>query len=330
MAFRPEGVVHLAKVGLLPKISLDDIRERSKSDTFAKLIVCTQVTWFLFQSFARVATRLPLTLLEVHTMTHIACALLIYATWWMKPYGIESPILIEDPRISNFVALHDQSYKSPGPNSQEQCAVQYDEHSHKQRNRESSLSSVIPSKVRDAMRDLRERRCHITWKAGVSNDGINLTDRCSDFMVEVTPFLELNGRIDVDEDDEDNSSLPANAAALLFSGFYGGSHLSAWAFHFATSVEMWIWRVCGIGLCTTPILLGMSWLLQFLERTDRVYGMEDDSMLARLLFIPFYLLLKFYGAARVFLLVESLASFRSPANGTYDTVEWTSFIPHFS
>ena len=39
---------------------------------------------------------------------------------------------------------------------------------------------------------------------------------------------------------------------------------------------------------------------------------------------------KFFVFFRLYLLVESLASLRSPANGTYTTVQWTEYLPHFS
>ena len=85
------GVALLAKCGLLPEVSLEDIEDRSKIDHLAKTLVLLQAAWFLFQVFGRVAQHLPLTLLEINTLAHVACALLVYMLWWNKPAMIYVP-----------------------------------------------------------------------------------------------------------------------------------------------------------------------------------------------------------------------------------------------
>ena len=101
----PEGIVLLAEINLLPQFSQAEVREKSQADVIAKLLVCLHALWFLVQSFARVAQSLPLTLLEVHTMTHIACALGMYMIWLRKGYMIKNPIIWDDQRIVNMAAL---------------------------------------------------------------------------------------------------------------------------------------------------------------------------------------------------------------------------------
>ena len=325
-----KGVVRLAKLRLLPKISRDDVRERIKTDAFAKFIACIQVIWFLIQSFARIATKLPLTLLEVHTITHIACALTMYGFWWTKPCGIETPILIDDPRISNFATLLRVSDEYGERTGQEKCALQYDENIHNQSDEGSSQSSADSCILQAAMCDLRERRCHISWQV-LEDNVIVLTDRCADSMVEPNGYYpRLRGRIDVDEDHKRNPFSHVNAAPILFSGLYGGSHLGAWAFHFPSSAEMWMWRASGIILCTTTILTGVALLLHDLGRKSRRNGADGEKVLGFLMLLVMYLFFKTYGYARMFILVESLVSLRSPANGTYETIDWTQYIPHLS
>ena len=105
IALMPEGVVLLAEMGLLPSFSQAEVEERSQADIIAKLLVCLHALWFLVQSFARVVQGLPLTLLEVHTMTHIVCALGMYMIWLRKGYNIRNPIVLEDKRIISIAAL---------------------------------------------------------------------------------------------------------------------------------------------------------------------------------------------------------------------------------
>jgi hypothetical protein len=75
------GVLELAKMGEFIYISRDAIGDRSKADTFQKFLVLLQVSWMVCQCIARRAYGLPITLLEVHAMVHVACAILMYAFW---------------------------------------------------------------------------------------------------------------------------------------------------------------------------------------------------------------------------------------------------------
>ncbi|CAO2656047.1 Nn.00g048500.m01.CDS01 [Neocucurbitaria sp. VM-36] len=85
---------------LIPDISVEQIREKSKADSFAKSIVCLQALWFIVQVIGRLAARYPISLLEMNTFLHALCCLAIYMAWWNKPLDIQEPSLIdasEDP-----------------------------------------------------------------------------------------------------------------------------------------------------------------------------------------------------------------------------------------
>ena len=78
----PDAVVEFARRGVFFDISRDTISDNSKSNLLGKGLVCMQVIWFLIQCIARAAAGYPLTLLEVHTMVLVICALSMYALWW--------------------------------------------------------------------------------------------------------------------------------------------------------------------------------------------------------------------------------------------------------
>jgi hypothetical protein len=78
----PKGVRKLAEVNMEPfMIPRSDIDDRSKADTLQKALVLFQVSWMALQCIARKVLDLPLTLLELHTMVHVACAMCMYAFW---------------------------------------------------------------------------------------------------------------------------------------------------------------------------------------------------------------------------------------------------------
>ena len=78
----PDAMIQFAREGVFPHISHGMISDKSKANLLGKGLICIQVIWFLIQCIARAAAGYPLTLLEVHTMVHVVCALLMYALWW--------------------------------------------------------------------------------------------------------------------------------------------------------------------------------------------------------------------------------------------------------
>ena len=84
LTITPLGVIALARKGHFLSISNDSIEDKSKADLFAKGMVLFQVLWMVVQCIARVASGYPLAVLEVHTIVHIVCAMLMYALWFYK------------------------------------------------------------------------------------------------------------------------------------------------------------------------------------------------------------------------------------------------------
>jgi hypothetical protein len=93
------GTLLLAECGLLPDLSTDDIKDKNKADSLAKILVITQATWMLVQTVGRRVVSLPITLLEVHTVAHVVCAIIMYICWWHKPRQVTSPTLIRGERL---------------------------------------------------------------------------------------------------------------------------------------------------------------------------------------------------------------------------------------
>jgi hypothetical protein len=50
---------------MVPLLLKDDILDKSKASAFAKTLVCIQAAWFILQCATRIATSLPISLLEV-------------------------------------------------------------------------------------------------------------------------------------------------------------------------------------------------------------------------------------------------------------------------
>lgn len=91
---RPQDVYNLVVDGLITPPSVEEINDRSKSDTFSKVIVLVQTMWFVTQSIARHLEHLPISQLEIATLAYTIPILGLYACWWNKPFGVTQPIRI--------------------------------------------------------------------------------------------------------------------------------------------------------------------------------------------------------------------------------------------
>jgi hypothetical protein len=100
------GICSLAELApeLLPDISKELIRDKSKADGFGKTLVCLQAFWFCTQCISRLATGLSITLLELNTFGHALCALLAYTFWWSKPHDVNEAVLIQGPTMHTICA----------------------------------------------------------------------------------------------------------------------------------------------------------------------------------------------------------------------------------
>lgn len=88
----PAGALFLTKLGILPPIPVETINDKSKADLMAKLLVCVQGSWMLVQALGRKIDGLPLTLLELNTIMHVVCAILMYVLWFNKPQDVQTPL----------------------------------------------------------------------------------------------------------------------------------------------------------------------------------------------------------------------------------------------
>ena len=98
------GVLFLAQHGLLPDIRRESIDDKSKADYLGKSIAILQALWIVIQCIARLVARLPITLLEIITLGHVFCALVMYSFWCHKPLDIRTPWAILHPQIRQMTA----------------------------------------------------------------------------------------------------------------------------------------------------------------------------------------------------------------------------------
>ena len=100
---------------------------------------------------------------------------------------------------------------------------------------------------------------------------------------------------------------------------FGAIHCISWGFSFQTHTELLMWRVSCVAITAVPIYISLGFYL----------GLWLSDMIgnAVLYFIPLSGVL-LYIVARAVTLVLAFTSLRDLPPGAYETVHWTTFIPH--
>ncbi|KAM0809555.1 hypothetical protein AB5N19_09899 [Seiridium cardinale] len=105
LALEDELVKGVAELGLLPDISKEYIKDKSKADSVAKGLVLVQASWLIFQVITRWASGLFVTALELNALAHAICALLVYFLWWEKPLDIQNATKVPGDLVLSIAAL---------------------------------------------------------------------------------------------------------------------------------------------------------------------------------------------------------------------------------
>ena len=104
---------------------------------------------------------------------------------------------------------------------------------------------------------------------------------------------------------------------------FGAIHCISWAFSFPTHTELLIWRVLCVTITAVPIYIFWGYCLAiWLDKMN----LDKFSMpVALISILPAGIL---YILARAITLVLAFTSLRDLPPGAYETVHWTTFIPH--
>ena len=122
-----------------------------------------------------------------------------------------------------------------------------------------------------------------------------------------------------------NSFLIADLIMLGVGVCFGAIHCIAWHFSFPTHAELSIWRISTVAMMVVPFYIPLTLLLaKWLEDTD----FETTEIIGGISILSIFPAGLLYIVARVFTLALAFTSLRDLPHGAFDTVHWTTFIPH--
>ena len=148
--------------------------------------------------------------------------------------------------------------------------------------------------------------------AGAQDEGVNLSgeDRVPRFWANST----------------ENNALIADIMVLGVGVCFGAIHCIAWSFPFPTQVELLMWRISSVAITAItfniPLIIGLAGWLEHMDFNTAAGIIGDIAILSILSGGILYVI------ARVFTLVLAFTSLRDLPPGAFDTVHWTTFIPH--
>ena len=104
---------------------------------------------------------------------------------------------------------------------------------------------------------------------------------------------------------------------------FGAIHCISWGFSFPTHTELLMWRILCVAITAVPIYITLGY---FLANQLNKMNLDKFSMpVALISILPAGIL---YILARAITLVLAFTSLRGLPPGAYETVHWTTFIPH--
>jgi hypothetical protein len=318
-------IVLLRSKGLLPKlpyITLEEINDKSKSDSLVRVITVVQIIWMLIQVIARAFRSLAISQLEVSVVAFAVCAVMLYGINWEKPKGVQVPITII-------------SY--PGPFPQDTMDI-----AERDRDRADNIFDLVIGAIEfvgksvallgeavggswsldlvmviGAIKFVRKSVALLgetadTWPLG--NPIPNVYNRDVPWI----NWTMLGGELRVSKSDI--------FGLFLGTTVFGAVHIAAWNFDFPTPVESLMWKITAV-LCTTIILVFVCFVLVI----DVLFKMELSGMVKfmaglaagiTMLSIPVI-----YVVCRLFLVVEVFRCLCFLPPSAY-VATWAANVPH--
>jgi hypothetical protein len=89
-----------------PNVTQKEIWDKSKQDTFTKVVTAFQISYLIIQCAARAIQRLAITTLELNALAIVVCSLMTSTFWLHKPADVSTPIHIYSGKTLAEITLN--------------------------------------------------------------------------------------------------------------------------------------------------------------------------------------------------------------------------------
>ena len=112
----------------------------------------------------------------------------------------------------------------------------------------------------------------------------------------------------------------------LCPAVFGAIHVASWNIKLLSNAEQWLWRASALYCFAAGMILALIGL--FVEFCDRRGWISESTYTNALNKFAFFVIPLFYVIARIFMIVEVFLSLRALPASAYESVQWSSFVPH--
>jgi hypothetical protein len=329
-------------------ITQKEIQDRSRGDVISKGLVVVQTGWFILQCIARSKEHLPITEIELVTLAFATLNFVTYGLWWDKPLGVRCPYrVVRNGRPFLQSEAEEEggyTYEEEQQGGYQGTVLDWSKNIIKNIGKiagtiactaptvficktvaticklANTIGHAILATFQDAVACIHIKGIQGTVRhvARVTCDNslghIGYMGRGNDFIAngaESVPMFYV-GRLNYNM--ECHATLAASAIAILF----GAIHCIAWSFEFESHTEKWLWCISSFTItCIPPVFFVGFRFDAHIQGMARTIGFLF-ALLGGILYV----------LARILLLVLSFVSLHSLPPGAYQTVHWTTFIPH--
>ncbi|KAK7020727.1 hypothetical protein VNI00_017627 [Paramarasmius palmivorus] len=324
-------------------ITEDEIMDNlSHSDSITKVIAVIQTAWFLLQVGARAVEGLAITELEIITVGFAVLNFGTYFLWWNKPLRVRHPVRVYW-RYQEIAGKNDKDSENKDAKGWIDKAREF--------------VVGIWTSVQDAFFELWESiivlfnflknpgprtRVQLNNKTFPGINWVTLLQLVGLPFLVVFRLITASILIIIDGDNEAAMAFVVNPSRLerksvtlyiLVYGLttlFGAIHCIPWNFQFPTHTEQLLWRISAGGLVVLPIgAIDITVIIGGTIGLIKCCGKDFEEYMGPLGGIIVFLLLPIaYFVARVILMVLALMELRNLPQSAYQTVQWTTFIPH--
>lgn len=125
--------------------------------------------------------------------------------------------------------------------------------------------------------------------------------------------------------DRIDDSLAAIALIAFCPAVFGAIHVASWNIKLLSTVEQWMWRVSALYCCSAGMIFYLVFSFAY-ECKARCWIQEDT---AEAIGVSVLLLtISFYVIARMYMIAEVFLNLRALPRSAYESVQWSSFVPH--
>ncbi|KDQ59776.1 hypothetical protein JAAARDRAFT_126849 [Jaapia argillacea MUCL 33604] len=333
-----------------PIISKEEIEDRSKGDALSKSIALIHTTWFTIQVIARGFRRLPITELEVVTLAFTVLNVATYSLWWSKPLSVQ---------CSFRVPLKFGSKKTPRSNSKSTkpvmvllkflilggifagfTGVGYGIHflakrkylkasvqvGHGAVNAFGSVVDIVTTAIAVLILLLAAASaacwsmilCFIDAMVGFFGMALGFKHEANALNVSTFYDGDLNPK---EQRNFQTFILPTIAVT------FGAVHCMAWQYDFPSHVEQLLWRMAAVAITCSPVVMTMASAWAGSSGRQMVVSFDESLWFGTFMTFAF-LVFVFYLVSRIMLLAIAFSSLRSLPHAAFQTIPWTSYIPH--